>query len=123
VIVFNLIPRNTEIPIARKYTFYTTIEDQKSVLIRIMESETSRIEIPVEQAAEIKTAVLTLPPNLPADMSIEITFVLNEEGRLHITAVESSQSRQVDVVVDTAAVIHGEDLEKAKKRSQSLNVH
>jgi molecular chaperone DnaK (HSP70) len=122
-IVFNIVLRNTTVPITRKKNFYTAAVDQKTVLIRIMESETSRVEIPPDHAVEIKTAVLNLPPNLPADLPIEITFTLNEEGRLHITAMETSESRQIDVLVDTASVIQGEDLEKAKARSQNLVVH
>lgn len=123
VIVFNIILRNSELPVARKRIFYTTVEEQKSVLIRIMESETSQIEIPADHAVEINTAVLHLPPDLPADLPVEITFILNEEGRLFITAMETSQSRQMDVVVDTASVIQGEELEKAKDRSQRLVIH
>ena len=122
-IVFNIVLRNTTVPITRKKTFYTAVVDQKTVLICIMESETSQVEIPLTHAVEIKTAILNLPPNLPADLPIEITFVLNEEGRLHITAVEKAESRQVDVMVDTASVIQGEALEKAKERSQNLVVH
>ncbi|MBS3808663.1 MAG: Hsp70 family protein [Desulfobacterales bacterium] len=122
-IVFNLVIRNTAVPVNVEKKFFTAVENQKTVLIRIMESETSDIEIPIEQATEIKTAILHLPPNLPADLPIEITFDLNDEGQLHITAVETSESRQVQVVVDTASVISGEELEKAKERSQSLVVH
>jgi len=122
-IVFNIVLRNTTVPITRKKNFYTAVVDQKTVLIRIMESETSRVEVPPEHAMEIKTAVLNLPPNLPADLPIEITFTLNEEGRLHITAMETAESRQIDVLVDTASVIQGEDLEKAMARSQNLVVH
>jgi len=122
-IVYNIVLRNTTVPVSRRQNFYTAVENQKSVLIRIMESETSRVEIPVPTAVEIKTAVLNLPSNLPADLPIEITFVLNEEGRLHITAVETSESRQVEVLVDTASVIQGEDFERAKARSQSLTIH
>ncbi|MBS3758011.1 MAG: Hsp70 family protein [Desulfobacterales bacterium] len=122
-IVFNLVLRNTAVPISQKKNFYTAVQNQQTVLIRIMESETSQVEIPIEHAVEIKTAVLNLPPNLPADLPIEITFSLNEEGRLHITALETSESRQVEVVLDTASVIQGEELEKAKARSQNLVVH
>jgi len=122
-IVFNIVLRNTTVPISLKKNFYTAIMDQKTVLIRIMESETSRVEVPLDHAVEIKTAVLNLPPNLPADLPIEITFTLNEEGQLHITAMETSESRQIEVTVDTASVIQGEDLEKAKARSQNLVVH
>ena len=122
-IVFNIVLRNTGVPITLKKNFYTAVVNQKTVLIRIMESETSRVEVPPEHAVEIKTAVLNLPPNLPADLPIEITFTLNEEGRLHITAMETSQSRQIDVVVDTASVIAGEELERAIARSQNLVIH
>ena len=113
-IVFNLVLRNTAVPISQKKNFYTAVQNQQTVLIRIMESETSQVEIPIEHAVEIKTAVLNLPPNLPADLPIEITFSLNEEGRLHITALETSESRQVEVVLDTASVIQGEELEKPR---------
>ena len=122
-IVFNIVLRNTTVPITLKKNFYTAVMDQKTVLIRIMESETSRVEIPLDHAVEIKTAVLNLQPNLPADLPIEITFTLNEEGQLHITAMETSESRQIEVMVDTASVIQGEDLERAKARSQNLVVH
>ncbi|MGM0451811.1 MAG: Hsp70 family protein [Thermodesulfobacteriota bacterium] len=122
-IVFNLVLRNTAVPIKIKKNFYTAIDNQKTVLIQIMESETSDIEIPLEQATEIQTATLHLPPNLEADLPIEITFNLNEEGRLHITAMETSESKTVDVAVDTASVIEGEEFEQAKARSQSLVVH
>lgn len=122
-IVFNIVLRNTTVPISRQKKFYTAITNQKSVLIRIMESETKLIEIPEEHAVEIKTAILTLPPNLPADLPIDITFTLNEEGRLHVTALETSQGRQVEVMLDTTSVISGDDFDRAKARSQSMVIH
>ncbi len=122
-IVFNLVLRNTTVPVNIKKKFYTATENQKTVLIRIMESETSTVEIPLEHATEIKTAVLHLPPNLPADLPIEIAFYLNEEGQLNITALETSEYRKIQVQVDTASVISGEEFEKAKERSQNLVVH
>lgn len=122
-IVFNIVLRNTAVPISRQKKFYTAIPNQKSVLIRIMESETSMIEVPEDHAVEIKTAILTLPPNLPADLPIDITFNLNEEGRLQVTAVETSQARQVEVILDTSSVISGDDFDRAKARSQSLVIH
>lgn len=122
-IVFNIVLRNTTVPISRQKKFYTAITNQKSVLIRIMESETNLVEIPEEHAVEIKTAILTLPPNLPADLPIDITFTLNEEGRLHVTALETSQARQVEVMLDTTSVISGEHFDRAKARSQSMVIH
>ncbi len=121
--VYNLILRNTSVPTEAAKTFYTAVADQETVLIRIMENETSEETLSPGYAMEIGTAVLNLPPGLPADLPIDITFKLNKEGRLSITAVESSQSRKVAVVIETNAVIHGKELEEAKTRSQSLVIH
>jgi molecular chaperone DnaK (HSP70) len=122
-IVFNLITRNTSVPVKTKKAFYTGIADQDTVLIRIMENETSETTIPPQNALEIGTAVLDLPDGLPADLPVEITFNLDMGGCLQINAVETSEARTVDVTLDTCAVINGDELEEAKTRCQSLVVH
>ncbi|MFO8111575.1 MAG: Hsp70 family protein [Desulfosalsimonadaceae bacterium] len=117
-IIFNLVLRNTPVPVRIKKKFFTAGHNQQTVLIRIMESETSKVEIPVDNAIEIKKAVLNLPSDLPEDSPIEIEYELNEEGRLHITAEETTNAQKIDVVVDTASVIGGEEFEQAKIRTQ-----
>ena len=54
---------------------------------------------------------------------MDISFNLNQEGRLKIKAVESTEGRQVDASIETASVIQGEELAAAKMRSQSLVVY
>ena len=121
--VFNLILKNTAVPTHAKRTFYTAVPNQKSVLIRIMESETGDESVDTEKAIEIGTATLNLPEGLPPDLPIEITFLLNEEGRLQISALETHGDRRVEVDIATTSVIDGEDFELAKTRSQSLVVY
>ncbi|MFZ2631800.1 MAG: Hsp70 family protein [Desulfosalsimonadaceae bacterium] len=123
IIVFNLVLKNTGIPVVKKQKFYTSSDNQRSILIRIMESDTRLVEIPLEIAVDVETAMLHLPPLIPADSCIEVTFVMNDEGRLQITAVETAGGHQIDILVDTASVIRDKDFEKAKSRSQSLVVH
>jgi molecular chaperone DnaK (HSP70) len=122
-IVFNLIRRNTPVPARRTKTFSTAIENQLTVLVQIMENESSEETIPTSQALQIGSAVLNLPPGLPADLPIEIFFKLNKEGRLDIAAIETSKSLSVEAMIETDSVIKGEALEKAKARNQSLVIH
>ena len=122
-LVFNLILRNTTVPVDTKKSFFTGVVDQETVLIRIMENETSERTVPPEHAIEIGTAVLDLPQGLPADLPVKINFELNKEGCLSITAVETSELREVNVNIETSAVICGEELKAAKIRSQNLIVH
>ncbi len=122
-IVFNLILKNTDVPKKITKTFGTAVANQEAVTIQIMENESNEVMTAISEAAEIGTAVLDLPENLPADTPIDITFKLNEEGRLEITAIEPTASkRTVNVSIDTRSVIQGEEFEQAKARSRSLVV-
>ena len=77
----------------------------------------------LENSENIGTAVFTLPLGLPKDTPIKIYFNMNAEGRLQITAEETTDSRTVEVVIETKSVIQGKEFEEAKARSQSLIVH
>ena len=122
-LVYNLISRNVTIPMNAKKVFYTGVANQETVLIRIMESESDELSIMLKNAMEIATAVLEIPDGSPADLPVEISFQLNNEGRLYITAIEKKNLQSVDVSIDTSSVISGEDLETAKKRCQTLVIH
>lgn len=121
--VFNLIVRNSVVPVDTRRTFYTPEANQERVLVRIMENETSDKVVPLEHSVEIGTAVLGLPSGLPDDSPVDISFQLNREGRLHITAIETSENRSVEAKIETRSVIQGKEFEEAKARSQSLIVH
>jgi hypothetical protein len=54
---------------------------------------------------------------------VEITFNLNREGRLQITAIETTENRQVVAKIETSSVIQGKELEEAIERAQHLVVH
>jgi len=122
-VVFNLILKNTDVPNVISKTFGTAIEDQEAVSIQIMENESSDTIAPPEEAVVIGTAILNLPSGLAADTPIDITFKINEEGRLEITAVEPNESRRtVKAVVKTRSVIQDDEFREAKVRHQKVVV-
>lgn len=122
-VVFNLILKNTDVPSNITKTFGTAIDDQEAVSIQIMENESSETIAPPEQALVIGTAVLNLPPGLSADTPIDITFKMNEEGRLEITAVEPTASRRtVRAIMKTTSVIQDDEMKMAKARGKEMTV-
>ncbi|MBW1988689.1 MAG: Hsp70 family protein [Deltaproteobacteria bacterium] len=121
--VYNVILRNTAVPVKASDTFYTQGEDQRRVDVRIAENESSEERVDLASAVEIGTAVLHLPPGLPARSPVEITFNLNHEGRLKIQAQETLEGRTVEVTIETNSVMSGEELEEAKRRSKDIAVH
>jgi molecular chaperone DnaK len=122
-LVYNLIVKNTPVPVDVTKAFFTAVINQETVFIRIMENESKEETVPISESMEIGTAVLNLPVGLPAEQPIEISFKLNEEGRLQITAVETKESRSVNVAIETKSVIHGKELDEAISRNQSIIIY
>ncbi len=122
-LVYNLIVKNTPVPVDVTKAFFTAVVNQETVFIRIMENESKEETVSLGESMEIGTAILKLPAGLPAEQPIEISFKLNEEGRLQITAVETKESRSVNVAVETKSVIHGKELDEAISRNQSIIIY
>jgi molecular chaperone DnaK (HSP70) len=122
-IIYNLILKNSGVPITTTRSFGTAVANQNAAAIQIMENESNEVVADPEHAVTIGTAVLNLPSDLKENTPVEITFKLNEEGRLEITAEETSETRRsVNVTIETKSVITGEEFEEAKNRGKSVAV-
>lgn len=121
-VIYNLILKNSEVPAEFTERFGTHDENQENVLIRVVEDELNDRVIEIDYGKEIGEAELTLPESLPANSPIDITFKLNEEGRLEITGIEAVEKREVKTTIDTSSVIKGKELEEAKERNKNIEV-
>ncbi len=121
-ILFNLIVKNDEVPKKVVQRFGTKEANQESVEIKIMENESSDKMIDPEICSEIGVAELTLPSGLAYDSPIEVSFELNEEGRLTISATELTDNRNIVVNIETSSIMTKEEIEEAKQKSKALQV-
>lgn len=121
-VIYNLIIKNSEVPAEFRERFGTHEENQENVLIKVVENELSDRIVALEYGKEIGEAELILPENLPGNSPIDITFRLNEEGRLEITGIEAVEKREVKASIETSSVIKGEELEEAKERNKNVEV-
>jgi molecular chaperone DnaK len=121
-LVVNLVTKNTTVPVDFTKRFGTVEASQKSVDIRIMENEVNDETLPPENAEEIGNGLLSIPPGLPADSPLDVTFKLNEEGRLDVTAVETTENRVLDITIETDSVLQGQELDNTTTDSQALVV-
>ena len=76
-----LIPRNTPLPVAAKRIFKTQKQDQRSILVQIVEGESAS---PDDCTQLGKCTVRDIPRNLPAQTPIEVRFKYQENGRLSV---------------------------------------
>jgi molecular chaperone DnaK (HSP70) len=116
--VSNLIMMNDLVPVETTERFGTIDDNQENVEIRIMENNFSQARVEVSASQEIGQALLELPPGLRANSPIEITFRLDDQGRLHATARELSANKIIEVDIQTSRVISQEKFDEAKARSK-----
>lgn len=121
-VVSNLITKNTTVPVQATQTFGTVEDNQRDAYIQIMENISSEEKVELTDCEEIGNTTLPLPPGLPRGAPVEVTFELNEQGRLHAFGRELKENRGFDVTIQTTRIISEEQLEEAKSRSRLLKV-
>jgi molecular chaperone DnaK (HSP70) len=119
-VVSNMILVNDPLPFSKTDTFMTIEADQQLVDVRVMENSIIEYEVDLSRTEEIGNATLNLPPRLPLHAPIEVTFELNQQGRLHVTAREPTSNRSIDVTIQIKQGISEEELSAAKARSNRL---
>lgn len=120
--VSNLIFRNDNVPSDVTKEFGTIVQNQSNVDIRLMEGLELIETVELDVCTEIGSAVLELPPGLPANSPIVVNFNLNEQGRIEVTATDPKSKNVKKFEVQTAGVMSAEDVEKAKSRGMKLMV-
>lgn len=122
-VVSNLIRRNDPLPATATQRFGTREMSQSTALIRIVDNLSSEGQYEPPPASRlIGEAELTLPYGLPAGSPVEITFTLDEQGRLHAEAVETTQGQNVEVEIETELGATEAEIAAAEARAQSIVV-
>jgi molecular chaperone DnaK len=119
-VVVYLLPRNGEVPMDRTTDFGTDAANQGGVDIRVMAGEGDSQE-PLD-CKDVGTATLNLPSSLPARSPIRVTFAINRDGRLNVSATDLTGGGSIDVEFETEAVMGAEDVAERSTALRLLNV-
>lgn len=95
-----LIPRNTALPARRTERFATKTENQRSIVVQVLEGESS---LPGECTAIGRTVIRDLPAGLPKNWPIEVTFEYETNGRLRVEAVVSGTTQAARLELERAS--------------------
>jgi molecular chaperone DnaK len=91
-----LIPRNTRLPVIAKRTFKTAKENQRSILVEIIEGESPSADdcTPVGRCS-----VHDLPEGLAARYPVEVLFHYEANGRLNVKVHVPNTDRMVETEI------------------------
>ena len=114
-----LIPRNTPLPASATKVYGTMKNDQPEVIIRILEGESAY----VDECTMLGTCRITdLPSSLAKGSPVEVTFTLDDSGRLHVRAVETTSGRFVTTTIQCESGISREKIERARAAVEQIAV-
>jgi len=122
-IIANLILKNKSLPATVSQKFGTIENNQPSVQLQIVESLITDKEISdLSLATKIGDSTLPLPPGLPENSPIEITFSFDDAGLLQYSGRDLSSDNHIEGEIKTDAVMSEEDVAQAIERMKKITV-
>ena len=123
-IISNLILAQDRLPATKTRTYYTQDADQREVPLRVMETAERQAEIlDLAQGNPVGEAILPMTPNLPARAPVEVTFEIDQQGRLHVTGKDLAiGGKVVDATIETNRALSAEEVAEATSRARGIKV-
>ncbi len=114
-IMATLIDRNTTVPVKRSKTFTTAVDNQHEVEIHVLQGER---EFCADNRSLGRFTLTDLPSGPRASVKIEVTFNIDANGLVSVTAVEKSTGTTQQIVVEPASGISDGDIKRMVEEAQ-----
>ena len=114
-----MIKRNSKIPINRTANYFTVADNQTSInfLVYQGESESSKNNL------LLGNFVFTdIPPAPPGVEEIDVTFDIDENGILDVTAVLRSTKKKMNIIIETKGNLTKQQIDGMIKKTRQLTL-
>ena len=111
-----LIPRNTTIPTAKSQIFSTAADGQTSVEIHVLQGERPLASENKSIARFILDGILPAPRGVP---QIEVTFDIDANGILNVSAKDKGTGREQRVTVTASSGLSKEEVERLVREAEA----
>lgn len=104
-----LIPRNTNIPCKKSQIFTTSQDSQTQVEVKVLQGEREMAEHNSMLGQFTLTGLPPVPRGVP---QIEVTFELDANGVVHVTAMDKATKRQTNIQVQAKGGLSEGEIQK-----------
>jgi molecular chaperone DnaK len=106
-----LINANTTIPTKKSETFSTAADNQQSVEIHVLQGERTMAK---DNRTIGKFFLDGLPPAMRGVPQIEVTFDIDANGIINVSAVDKATNKQQSIRIESSSGLSKEEIEKMK---------
>lgn len=110
-----LIPRNTTIPTKKSQVFSTAADNQTAVTIHVMQGERPMAGDNKSLGRFDLVGIPSAPRGLP---QIEVTFDLDANGILHVSAKDKGTGKEQSIHIDRAGDMSKDDIDRMIKEAE-----
>ncbi len=111
-----LIERNTTIPVRKSQVFSTASDSQPEVEIHVLQGER---EMAVDNKSLGKFHLQGLPPAPRGVPQIEVTFDIDANGIMHVTAKDKATSKEQSIRIESSSGLSDAEIQKMVKDAES----
>src|SRR5256885_10745945 len=111
-----MIPRNTTIPTRKTETFSTAADSQTSVEVHVLQGERPLAR---DNRTLGKFHLTGIPPAPRGTPQIEVTFDIDANGILNVTAKDKATSKEQKIVITSSSGLSKEEVERMAKEAEA----
>jgi molecular chaperone DnaK len=108
-VMTKLIDRNTTIPVEKKQIFSTAADNQPAVEIHVLQGEREMAEDNKTLGKFILDGIPPAPRGVP---QIEVTFAIDANGILNVTAKDKATGKKQDITITASTGLKEDEIEK-----------
>jgi len=114
-VMTKLIDANTTIPSKKSQVFSTAADNQPSVEIHVLQGERPMAK---DNNTIGRFHLDGIPPSPRGVPQIEVTFDIDANGLIHVTAADKATGKTQDIRIEASSGLTEEEIEKMKKEAE-----